>query len=142
MSYVEETKNKLLAIGGDVANINSVGGDRICERIATDGVNYEKARKLALDEYGYGACHRNAIYHYYRCMPKLRVCTGYAMDKSTWYRHTWCVDYDGNIYECTPAVRKHYYGLPLSEEETKEFMEHELYPFEIEELEKMFAVRL
>lgn len=65
-----------------------------------------------------GKCHLNSIETYME-NSDLKVCTGFSMNNKKWHRHTWCVDSNGIIHECTPIKREMYYGTILDEEDTR-----------------------
>ena len=135
MNLREELESKLLSLGGSVAHVNDFAGEQINSRLISDGLYFNDSNVVVVDKYGWGLCHNNAIFNWLENKDKLRICTGFAMDSDAWYRHTWCVDEDGVVYECTPGKRKFYYGLPLNEEETNLFMHEVLYPHELEQIE-------
>lgn len=71
----------------------------------------------------YGLCDYNSS-KFYLENDDIKICTGYSLnnDSEVWTRHTWCVDDNDIVYECTPIIRDKYYGIVLNEEETKQFI--------------------
>ena len=132
MDYRNMVKRKILELAGSVANVVQLGGEEYQRRLLQNGIYYENPQVIESTEAGWGACHNNSIYKWLENQKNLRICSGYARDGDVWYRHTWCVDKDGVIYECTAGKREHYYGLSLNEEETRAFIEAMLPPNEVE----------
>ena len=67
-----------------------------------------------------GLCHNNSIKVWIE-QDNIKICTGYALSDDRWIRHTWIVDGDGNIHECTPVKREKYFGAILNKEEAEKF---------------------
>lgn len=134
MDSIEKLEQKLLSLGGSVAHVVPYGMDNICEKLLNDGIYFSNPTVVTMDNQGAGLCHNNSINVWADNIDKLKICTGYAMDNDVWYRHTWCIDEKGVIYECTPYKRGAYYGVPLNLQESREFINETLYPNEIEEI--------
>ena len=67
-----------------------------------------------------GLCHNNSIKVWVE-QENIKICTGYALSDDRWIRHTWIIDGEGNIHECTPIKRDKYFGAILNEEEAEKF---------------------
>ena len=134
MDSIEKLRQKLLSLGGSVAHVIPYGIDNICEKLLNNGIYFSNSTIVTMDDQKVGLCHNNSINVWADNMDELKICTGYAIDDNVWYRHTWCIDKQGVIYECTPYKRGAYYGVPLSLQESKEFINETLYPNEIEEI--------
>jgi len=70
-------------------------------------------------------CHYNSL-DFYLNNPGIRICTGFAINfdglSEVWVRHSWCIDQEGRIHECTPIKRDIYFGVILeTEEEVEDF---------------------
>ena len=141
MNDFELLNEKLLSLRGSVAHVVGFGLDDISGKLLRDGIFFDKPKVITLDWCSAGLCHNNSIYVWAENMDNLRICTGYAIDKDVWYRHTWCVDTNNVIYECTPYARGAYYGKILDLEESKEFIAQVLYPNEIEKINDKIARR-
>ena len=134
MDSIEELRKKLLSLSGNVAHVVPYGMGNICEKLLKEGIYFNDPTVITLDNQKAGLCHNNSINVWADNIDELKICTGYAIDDNVWYRHTWCIDIQGVIYECTPYKRGAYYGLPLDLQESKQFISEILYPNEIEEI--------
>lgn len=139
MSYDDQLEKKLLSYDGNTAHVIQLGGENICKKILTNGIYVKNPEAITMNNQNYGLCHNNAINIWANNIDKYRLCTGYALDGKVWYRHSWCIDENGTIIECTPQVREAYYGVPLSLVESRKFLSEILYPNEIKEIESKFS---
>lgn len=134
MYNMEEIEQKLLSYRGNVAHVVPFGMKDISDKMLNEGIYFNNPTVKTLDYYSAGLCHNNSINEWANNIDSLRICTGYAIDGDVWYRHTWCLDKDNLIYECTPHARSAYYGVVLNLQESKEFISDVLYPYELEEI--------
>ena len=134
MNNEDMISTKLLSLGGKVAHVVKFAGGA-SKRMLENGRFFVGHKIITLNDQPFGACHDNSVYVWANNINQLKICTGYAMDNNVWYRHTWCVDNEGTIYECTPRTRGAYYGVILNLQESKIFAREVLLPPELEELE-------
>ena len=135
MDYRTRLTNKISSFGGSISGVDSFCGEEINTRMIDEGVYFDGAKSIVNSELEAGKCHENSIMVWLKNRDKLKICTGYCRSKDlAWYRHSWCVDEDGVVYECTPIKRDCYYGLPLTYEETLVFIEAALYPDQVQKI--------
>lgn len=107
-------EKRLLAHAGDVAFI--MDSDYWIEKVSDDG-RFFLGDDSVIENGDAGRCHMNSIRNHLK-NKDLKVCTGFSMNNGKWIRHSWCVDSDGKVHECTPIKRELYFGAILDEENT------------------------
>jgi hypothetical protein len=99
----------------------------LCERGEVFGVkNRKSTRRKSCN------CHQNSAQLWDDYKPLLEIVTGYALtNDGLWRQHTWCrrVE-DGKIFETTVA-RDLYYGVRLTQKESKAFYQAECCPVKV-----------
>ena len=118
----KEITRRILGAGGKVVHV--VGDDAEIDMMMEKGQLFDG--EAAVVEGGeYMLCHNNSL-KFYLENEGMRLCTGYAANASQdkdymWVNHSWCVDNDGIIHECTPIKRDKYYGVIMDEREVERF---------------------
>lgn len=107
-------ERRLLNQSGDVAFV--ADSDYWIEKIHDEG-RFFTGDDSVIEDGDAGRCHENSINNHMK-NPELKVCTGFSMNNGRWIRHSWCVDSEGRVHECTPIKRELYYGTILDEENT------------------------
>ncbi len=110
-TYLE---NRLLRLAGRVAF--AVDADYWIDKVLDEGRVFS-GEDIVIEEGDAGKCHLNSINAHLK-NPDLKVCTGFSINGDRWVRHSWCVDSEGKVHECTPIKREMYYGSILDEEDT------------------------
>lgn len=67
-----------------------------------------------------GLCHNNSIDMWLQ-KDDMKICTGYSLNNNQWIRHTWTIDSNGTLHECTPIKREKYFGVILNDKEAELF---------------------
>ena len=119
-------QEKLLGIGG--SNVVMPQNEYL-ENILKRGELFTKDDAEVVEYDDYGLCDYNSS-KYYLENDDIKICTGYSYneDSKVWTRHTWCIDGDKKVYECTPIVRDKYFGMVLNKEETENFISNWKFP--------------
>ena len=107
-------KKRLLNQAGNVAFV--IDSEYWIDKVFTDG-RFFSGEDSVIENGDAGRCHINSIEHHLKDKD-LKVCTGFSMNNGRWVRHSWCVDSEGKVHECTPITRELYYGAVLDEEDT------------------------
>lgn len=107
-------EKRLLGIAGEVAFV--VDSEYWIEKVIENGRCFTGEESI-IENGSAGRCHQNSIEKHID-NPDLKVCTGFSMNNGRWIRHSWCVDSNGVVHECTPIKRELYYGAVLDEEDT------------------------
>ena len=99
------------------------------EDILIRGELFKKDGAEVVEYDDYGLCDYNSSKFYVE-NDGIKICTGlaYNEDSKVWIGHTWCIDGDNKVYECTPLVRDNYFGMVLNKEETENFINNWKFP--------------
>ena len=113
-----EVQNKVLEYGGATVLINN--NDFIVP-IKEKGKLFDPIDVVTVGGYDYDSNFNS--YDFCCNNSNMRLCTGlsYNKDNELWSWHSWCVDENNKIYECTPIIREGYYGAVLNEMELELF---------------------
>ena len=119
-------KEKLLGICG--RNVIMPQNEYL-EDILIRGELFKKDGAEVVEYDDYGLCDYNSSKFYVE-NDGIKICTGlaYNEDSKVWIGHTWCIDGDNKVYECTPIVRDNYFGMVLNKEETENFISNWKFP--------------
>ncbi len=128
----EEIKKKILAAGGKMVHVT--GNEAEVDMIASKGQLFDGETSIV--EGGPAMlCHDNSL-KFYLANKGMRLCTGYAAtvtgDDYMWVKHSWCIDKDGIIHECTPEKRDKYYGAIMDEREAERFRRENDFAYDAE----------
>lgn len=113
-------KENILKNGGsNVVMFQNEYSDNILER----GELFDGSNAVVIEKCSYDLCDYNSSKFYIE-NDDIKICTGYSLnsDSKVWIRHTWCIDGNKKLYECTPIIRDKYYGVILNKEETEKFV--------------------
>ena len=116
----EQLKQILLRYGGWAAGIEPDDPDltKLIERgiiMTGRGAKIKKGKPIN--------CHCNAAGLWIDGLA--RICTGYALSRDgMWRQHSWGLTQSGQIIETTVGGRVAYFGVILTDEESKEFVKH------------------
>lgn len=125
MTKIEKQKEitkRILSAGGKVVHV--VGDEAEVDMIMEKGQLFDGATSI-VEGGEHMLCHNNSL-KFYLENEGMRLCTGYAANESKdgdymWVNHSWCIDKDGIIHECTPVKRDKYYGAIMDEREAERF---------------------
>ncbi len=128
----KEIEKKILAQGGKVVHV--VGNEAEVDMISSKGQFFDGETSIV--EGGPAMlCHDNSL-KFYLDTKGMRLCTGYAAnvtgDDYMWVKHSWCIDKEGVIHECTPVKRDKYYGAIMDEREVERFRREHDYAYDAE----------
>lgn len=118
-----EITKRILSAGGKVVHV--VGDEAEVDMIMDKGQFFDGEASV-VEGGAHMLCHNNSL-KYYLENEGMRLCTGYAAsitekdNEYMWVNHSWCIDKEGVIHECTPIKRDKYFGVIMDEKETERF---------------------
>ena len=118
----KEITKRILSAGGKVFHV--VGDEAEVDMMMEKGQLFDGETSI-VEGGEYMLCHNNSL-KFYLENKEMKLCTGYAANETQdgdymWVNHSWCVDKDGIIHECTPVKRDKYYGVVMDEREAERF---------------------
>lgn len=116
---IEKLKETILNRAG--STVNGISDDTLID-MWTDRGEFMNGENSIIEDAPLGMCHNNSL-DFYLNNENIRICTGFAINlkHGVWVRHSWCIDKEGIVHECTPLKRDIYFGTILDEKEAEQF---------------------